>query len=89
MQVLAVVAPTVVEYVPAPQLEHVLPPMVAEYWPASQAVHVPPSGLMKPRLHVQLVEPRHTPQSSSASLPAGEKSSTGQAVHNPLPRSGL
>ncbi len=43
-QVVATVAPTVVEYVPAPQSMQVALPVVVLYLPATQAVHGPPFG---------------------------------------------
>ena len=43
-QVVATVAPTVVEYLPAPQLVHTAVPVVFLYVPATQAVHGPPLG---------------------------------------------
>ena len=57
MQVLATVAPTVVEYVPAAQLVQVLAPAVKEYLPAVQLVQVAaaeevdPSGPYLPAAH--------------------------------------
>ena len=44
IHVVPIVAPTVVEYVPAVQLEHTALPVALLYLPATQAVHVPPSG---------------------------------------------
>ena len=38
------VAPTVVEYVPTPQLEHMVAPRMTLYFPAMQAVQTPPLG---------------------------------------------
>ena len=46
-------APVAVEYVPTPQSVHVILPVAVLYLPAAQAVHVPPSGPVKPTLHVQ------------------------------------
>jgi len=43
-QVVAAVAPTVVEYVPVPQLVHTAVPVMILYFPAAQAVHTPPLG---------------------------------------------
>jgi hypothetical protein len=54
-QVLATVAPVVVEYVPAPQSVHATEPVVVLYFPAAHAKHVPPSGPVNPRLQTQLV----------------------------------
>jgi hypothetical protein len=61
MQVLAIVAPTVPEYLPARQLmqELVVAPKVAEYWPARQSVHVivPEVVLHLPATQLQHSEP--------------------------------
>jgi len=55
-QVVATVAPTVVEYVAAPQSLHAALPVAILYLPATQAAHGPvPSGPEKPTLHVQAV----------------------------------
>ena len=62
----AVVAPVVVEYVPAPQSVHVTLPVTVLNFPATQAVHVPPSGPVEPAGHA------NGTQSSSVSLPIGE-----------------
>jgi len=48
-------APTAVEYVPAPQSEHVAVPVDALYFPATHWVHVPPLGPDAPALHVHAV----------------------------------
>jgi hypothetical protein len=54
IQVVATVAPAVVEYVPAPQSVHAALPVAVLYLPAAQAAHGPdPSGPEKPTLHVQ------------------------------------
>jgi hypothetical protein len=44
MHVVATVAPTVVEYVPAPQSVHAAEPVAILYFPAAHAVHVFPAG---------------------------------------------
>jgi len=54
-QVLATVAPVVVEYVPAPQSVHVAEPVVVLNFPAAQSEHVPPSGPVYPRLQTHLL----------------------------------
>jgi hypothetical protein len=61
-QVVATVAPAVVEYVAAPQLVHATEPVVVLYVPVTQAVHGPPLGPVKPMLQVQLafaLQPLH------------------------------
>ena len=52
----AVVAADVVEYLPAVQFVHVAAPADVLYLPGTQASHLPPSGPVKPTLHLQLVE---------------------------------
>ena len=52
-QVLAAVAPTVAEYVLAPQSVHAAVPVTILYFPAAHAVHVPPLGPVNPRLQRQ------------------------------------
>jgi len=69
--VVATVAPTVVENVPVPQSLHAALPVVVLYLPATQAVHVPPSGPVKPTLHVQAVR---------ATLEIGELELVGHAT---------
>ena len=62
-QVLAAVAPTVAEYVLAPQSVHAAEPVAVLYLPAAHAVHAslvqdaPPSGPVYPMLHLQDVIP--------------------------------
>ena len=51
-QVLADVAPKKSEYLPDEQLEQVAEPTDALYLPAAQLVHEPPSGPLKPALHL-------------------------------------
>ena len=83
-QVLADVAPKESEYLPDEQLEQVAEPTDALYLPAVQLVHEPPSGPLKPALHLHAlmlvleegaVEPApHFVQSeapASANFPAG------------------
>ena len=59
VQVVATVAPTVVKYVPDPQLVHATLPVAVLYFPAAHAVQTPPSGPVKPTLQVQLVDALH------------------------------
>ena len=47
----SVVALSVFEYFPEPQLSHALAPALALYFPATQAVHVPPFGPEVPGSH--------------------------------------
>jgi len=54
-QVVAIVAPTVVEYVPAAQSVQAAEPVAILYLPVTQVVHAPPSGPVDPALHVQAV----------------------------------
>ncbi len=58
-QVVAAVAPTVVEYVAAPQLVHATEPVVVLYVPVTQAVHGPPGGPVYPilQMHISMFEP--------------------------------
>ena len=51
-QVLADMAPKDSEYLPDGQLEQVAEPTDALYLPAAQLVHEPPSGPLKPALHL-------------------------------------
>jgi hypothetical protein len=53
IHVVDTVAPVLVEYVPAPQSVHAALPVLVLYFPATQAAHEPPSGPVKPALHVQ------------------------------------
>jgi len=48
--------PVAILYLPATQSVHAALPVAILYLPKTQAVHVPPSGPVKPMLHVQLVE---------------------------------
>lgn len=57
-QVVATVAPTVVEYVPAVQSVHAALPVVGLYLPAAQAVHVVVVGVPHGLAHVT----QHDPQ---------------------------
>lgn len=59
MQVSTLVAPTVGEYMPVPQLVHARVPVVILYFPAVQAVQTPPLGPVKPGLQVQLANAVH------------------------------
>ena len=55
-QVVAVEAPTVAEYVPAPQLVHDPVPAEVLYFPAVQPVQGPPFGPVNPALQEQTVD---------------------------------
>jgi hypothetical protein len=79
-QVLATVAPVVVEYVPAPQSVHATEPDPVLYFPAAHAAHVPPSGPVNQRLQTQLV---------SAVDPTVDWVFVGQLVHASVPVLGL
>ncbi len=50
-QVVAVVAPVVLEYVPIPQLTHASAPLATLYVPATHGEHGPPPGPAYPALH--------------------------------------
>ena len=69
---LDVVAPEVVEYLPAGQSSHVSDPASVLYLPATHSEHVPPSGPEEPALQVQAVAMR---------LPTGELECDGQVSH--------
>ena len=69
-QVVATVAPSVDEYVLAPQLVHAAEPVMFLYLPVTQAVHGPPFGPENPTLHVQ---------AARAELEVGELELVGQA----------
>ncbi len=69
-------APTVVEYVPAPQSVHTALPVAILYLPATQAVHAPPAGPVNPALQIQSVR---------ATLVVGELEPAGQLKHAALP----
>ena len=71
-QVVAIVAPAVIEYVPAPQSVHAELPLVVLYFPATQAVHEPPLGPVNPVLHVQ---------AARAELAIGELELVGHVIH--------
>lgn len=72
-QVVAIVAPVAVEYVPAEQSLHNTLPVLVLYLPATQAMHGPdPFGPENPTLHVQ---------AASVELPSGELELAGQAPH--------
>ena len=55
MQVLAVVAPTVPEYLPAPQFVQAAFPVLILKVPATQGRHGPPFAPLYPTLHKQLL----------------------------------
>ena len=73
IHVVEIVAPVLVEYVPAPQSVHDALPLVVLYLPATQAVHEP-AGPVNPALQV-VSPPTHTLAPAVDVLPAG------QAVH--------
>jgi hypothetical protein len=56
LHVVLVVAPDAIEYVPAPQSEHVAAPVDVLYFPATHRLHGPPSGPVDPALQVQLAK---------------------------------
>ncbi len=82
-------APTAVEYVPAPQSVHRAAPVNAVYLPASQSVQVavPINALYFPATHAAHgppfgpVHPVLQVQFVKAALPAGELEFDGQALH--------
>ena len=95
-QVAAVVAPVVVEYMPAAQSVHAAEPVATLYLPATQAVHELPSRPVKPTLHVQaatavlglgeLELPGHVTQVDSSVAPAVvEYFAAAQSVQTALP----
>ena len=61
-QVVATVAPAVVEYVAVAQLVHCALPVAILYVPAAHGEHTPPSGPVYPMLQVQPVDELHTVQ---------------------------
>jgi hypothetical protein len=70
--VVAIVAPTDIEYVPAKQSVHAALPLIVLYFPATQEVHRPPSGPVKPMLQAQTL---------TAELAVGELEFAGHARH--------
>ena len=74
-QVVATVAPTVVEYVPVPQSVQTALPVVILYFPAAQGRHTPPSGPVYPTLQVQ---------AAVDVLPIGEFVPAGHVKHEPV-----
>ena len=70
--VVAIVAPTDIEYVPAKQSVHAALPLIVLYFPATQEVHRPPSGPVKPALQTQAL---------TAELAVGELEFAGHARH--------
>jgi hypothetical protein len=72
IQVVAIVAPTVVENVPAEQSVQTALPVAILYLPATHAVHTPPSGPVNPTLQVQALR---------ATLAIGEFEFVGHSVH--------
>ncbi len=75
MHVEEIVAPVLVEYVPAPQSVHTALPLVVLYFPATQPVHVPPSGPVNPALQGM------DTQAVFDELPLGEVVPAGQVMH--------
>jgi hypothetical protein len=72
IQVVATVAPAVVEYVPAAQSVQTALPVVVLYLPAAHCEHTPPLGPVNPALQVQAVR---------ATLEIGELELVGHVVH--------
>ncbi len=70
--VVAIVAPTDMEYVPDKQSVHAALPLIVLYFPATQEVHRPPSGPVKPMLHTQAL---------TTELAFGELEFAGHARH--------
>ena len=70
-QELAIVAPVVVRYFPAPQSVHATVPVITLYFPAAHAIHVPPFGPVNPMLQIQ---------ATKAILPPGDTEPDGQFV---------
>ena len=68
--------PTLVEYVPAEQLEHAALPIAVLYFPATQAEHGPPFGPVKPERQMQAV---------TFKLVLGDVEPEGHALHWELP----
>ena len=66
------VAPDAAEYVPTSHSTHPPLPLASLYVPAGHSSHDPPSGPVKPALHL------HPP---TAQLPAAEPELAGQSVH--------
>jgi len=75
MHVEEIVAPVLVEYVPAPQSVHTALPLVVLYFPATQPVHVPPSGPVNPALQGM------DTQAVFDELPLEEVVPAGQVMH--------
>jgi hypothetical protein len=75
-QELAIVAPVVVRYFPAPQGVQAWFPCISLYFPSSHAIHVPPFGPVNPRLQIQ---------ATNSILPPGDTEPDGQFVHVPTP----
>ena len=78
--VLLLAAPTCAEYVPAAHWVHGAAPDTSLYLPALQAEHIPPSGPVKPLLHVQLL---------SEMLPETDDELEGQLVQEAAPDTAL
>jgi hypothetical protein len=95
-QVVAIVAPVVVEYVAAAQSVQAALPAMILYLPGTQRVHAPPSGPVYPTLHVQAVRAElgigefelvgHVMQVAAAVAPVVmEYFAAVQSLHNALP----
>ena len=78
--VLLLAAPTCAEYVPAAHWVQGAAPDTSLYLPALQAEHIPPSGPVKPLLHVQLL---------SEMLPETDDELEGQLVQEAAPDTAL
>ena len=76
VQVDSDVALAAAEYLPAVHVLQASVPVLALYLPAGHAVQSPPSGPVKPALHVH---------DDAAVLPAGELESVGHAPLDPVP----
>jgi len=75
----AAVAPTVAEYVPAPQSVHAALPVTVLYLPVTQAVHEPLSGPVYPAPQSARI------QAALDELAIGELKPVGHAMHAPEP----
>ena len=92
-QVSTAIDPTVSEYVPATQSKHATLPLLVLYLPATHAEHTPPSGPVKPRIHMQpamteldVIEFEFAGQDTQATeAVVGEYKPTPQSEHASLP----
>ena len=80
-QVVATVAPTVVEYVPAPQSVQTALPVAILYFPATHAVHGPPLGPVYPALQAGLIQAALDVLAIGEVVPAGHVSHTPPSQH--------